>query len=285
MDIPVIRAAGPAPSSSDLLLDAELACDWLVRFLRCEIVSRRGKSKVVLGLSGGVDSAVVASLSARALGGRNVHAFALPYRLSDPRSLDDAKAVAGQIGIGLETIDITAMVDGYAGGIPDISPARLGNVAARARMAILFDQSARLDALPVGTGNKSERLFGYFTWHADDAPPINPLGDLFKTQVYQLARHLQLPQQVIAKPPTADLISGQTDEGDLGISYEEADVILNLLTLGYPQPKAVELGFAPETVSLVYGRVAATHWKRRPPTTAMLSSGAIGEFFLRPVDY
>jgi NAD+ synthetase len=156
---------------------------------------------------------------------------------------------------------------------------------ARMRMVVLFDQSAKLGALPIGTGNKTERLLGYFTWHADDTPPVNPLGDLFKTQVWALARYLGVPQRLIDKAPTADLEADQTDEGDLGISYARADAILAELLLGYSDAELIERGFNAQEVSLVRRRVDATHWKRHLPTTAMLSNTAINEFYLRPVDF
>jgi NAD+ synthase len=178
------------------------------------------------------------------------------------------------------------MVDGYfsyADAQPN--PTRIGNICARCRTAILFDQSARLGALPLGTGNKTERLFGYFTWHADDAPPINPLGDLFKTQVLQLATEIGVPEVIIKKPPSADLIVGQTDEGDFGISYAKADQILGFFTLGFTEEKLIELGFDPTDVALVLKKVNSTHWKRKLPTVAMMSASAIGEYVLRPVDY
>jgi len=153
-------------------------------------------------------------------------------------------------------------------------------VMARERMIVLFDLSAKHKALPLGTSNKSERLLGYFTWHGDDAPPVNPLGDLFKTQVWALARHVGVPEEIVAKPATADLIKGQTDEGDLGVSYLHADRILYHLIRG-EEPS----GFPKEEVEIVRKRLDSTHWKRRLPTVAVLSQTAIGEFYLRPVDY
>ena len=152
-------------------------------------------------------------------------------------------------------------------------------------MIALFDLSARYHAIPLGTGNKTERLFGYFTWHADDSPPINPLGDLFKTQVWALARHLGVPEAIVTKPASADLITGQTDEGDFGISYAKADQILNWLLSGYTLRDLVDRGFDEREVGLVRRRLESTHWKRRLPTVAMLSPTAIGESYLRPVDY
>jgi NAD+ synthase (glutamine-hydrolysing) len=153
------------------------------------------------------------------------------------------------------------------------------------RMTALFDLSSRYRALPLGTGNKTERLFGYFTWHADDSPPINPLGDLFKTQVWALAKHLGVPDVIVSKPASADLIVGQTDEGDFGISYAKADQILNWLLSGYTIQDLVARGFLDAEVALVRRRLESTHWKRRLPTVAMLSATAIGESYLRPVDY
>ena len=156
---------------------------------------------------------------------------------------------------------------------------------ARLRAVILFDQSARWHALPLGTGNKSERLLGYFTWHADDSPPVNPLGDLFKTQVWALARHLGVPDEIVDKSPTADLVVGVTDESEMGIGYRRADPILHWLLLGYQPDELVARGFEEADVDLVWRRLSTTHWKRDLPTVAILSSSAIGEFYLRPVDY
>jgi len=152
-------------------------------------------------------------------------------------------------------------------------------------MITLFDLSAKHRGIPLGTGNKTERLFGYFTWHADDSPPINPLGDLFKTQVWALARHLAVPDVIVSKTPTADLVVGQTDEGDFGISYAKADEILNWRLHGYDAQELVDRGFDPDEVAIVQRRVETTHWKRRLPTVAMMSATAIGESYLRPVDY
>jgi len=156
---------------------------------------------------------------------------------------------------------------------------------ARLRAVVLFDQSARIRALPLGTGNKSERLLGYFTWHADDSPPINPLGDLFKTQVWMLARHLGVPSLIVDKPATADLVKGVNDEDEIGVTYHEADPILHGLLRGYSAPELGRFGFRREAVELVSRRLQATHWKRELPTVAVLSSSAIGAFYLRPVDY
>jgi NAD+ synthetase len=209
----------------------------------------------------------------------------LPYRTSSPESLEHAQLVIDALGIRSRTIDITPAVDGYLSNEPDADAARRGNVMARVRMIALFDQSARYRAIPLGTGNKTERLFGYFTWHADDSPPINPLGDLFKTQVWTLARHLGVPEIVVSKPPSADLVVGQTDEGDFGISYARADEILNWMLSGYKADEVVARGYTAAEVAVVRKRLDGTHWKRRLPTVAMVSPTAIGESYLRPVDY
>jgi NAD+ synthase (glutamine-hydrolysing) len=287
------RPAGRAPQPSrlgtradPLVIDPELTRHWLVEFLKDEVTRRRRFQHVVLGVSGGVDSAVVAYLAAQALGPPNVTALRMPYRQSSPESLSHAQEVIDALGITSETVDITAAVDGLAGQLGDRpDPARLGNICARMRMVTLFDRSAALSALPLGTGNKTERLFGYFTWHADDTPPVNPIGDLFKTQVYALARHLGVPGAIVAKPPTADLVHGQTDEEDLGITYAKADTILHWLLMGYEADAIRALGFSEAEVTLVRGRLDSTHWKRRLPTVAMVSQTAIGEYYLRPVDY
>jgi NAD+ synthetase len=248
-------------------------------------MERRNIHQAVVGLSGGVDSAVTAFLCARALGAKNVHAVRMPYKSSSAGSLTDARLVVEALGIQEHTIDISAAVDGYLQYEPDADARRRGNVMARVRMVVLFDQSAKFNALPIGTGNKTERLLGYFTWHADDTPPVNPIGDLYKTQVWELARHLGVPQSLVDKAPSADLEANQTDEADLGITYAKADAILARMLEGYSNEQLVEHGFAQSDVRLVRRRVDGTHWKRHLPTTAMLTNTAINEFYLRPVDY
>jgi len=281
---PVIQAAAYDPRAG-LAIDAALAATWLEAFLRDELTERRGIRNAVVGLSGGVDSAVTAFLCARALGPDHVWAVRLPYRASHPSSLSDARSVVAALGCHERTLDISGAADGYLALEPQADARRRGNVMARVRMLALFDQSQKFDALPIGTGNKTERLLGYFTWHADDAPPLNPLGDLFKTQVWELARELGVPQSLIEKAPSADLEENQTDEGDLGITYAKADAILSLMLLGYDDERIIAFGFAESEARLVRARVDSTHWKRHLPTTAMLSGTAINEFYLRPADY
>ena len=287
MPLPVLRASTKDPHADEvLLINSPLVARWLVSFLQDECIRRRHVHKAVLALSGGVDSAVVAYLCARAFGPENVYAFRMPYKISSQDSLDHAQLVVDDLGIHCRTIEITPMVDGYVQmHEPDMDGTRLGNICARCRMITVFDQSAKVGGLPIGTGNKSERLFGYFTWHADDSPPINPIGDLFKTQVWQLARELGVPAAIVEKPASADLVKGQTDETDFGITYVKADRLLHYMTMGYSRDKLVAMGFPTADVDLVKRRVAGTHWKRRLPTVAMLSSTAIGEYYLRPVDF
>ena len=273
-------SGAPAP----LGINAPLVEQWLVQFIRDEM-ARRGFTKAVIGLSGGVDSAVTTYLAARALGPANVLAVRMPYKASSSDSLSHAQLVIDDLGIEHRTMEITAAVDGYLQQEPDADPARRGNVMARTRMITLFDLSAKHRGVPLGTGNKTERLFGYYTWHADDSPPINPLGDLYKSQVWALARHLGVPAAIIDKPASADLIQGQTDEGDFGISYARADELLNWMLNGWTPADLITRGFDARDIEIVRRRLESTHWKRRLPTVALIGPTAIGESYLRPVDY
>jgi NAD+ synthase (glutamine-hydrolysing) len=284
-EVPVPARVDP-DDDSFLELDLALTTEALVGFLRDEIPERRGFQSVVLGLSGGVDSAVALALAARALGPENVHAILMPYATSSPESLDHGKVVAEKFGVDYRVIPITEGIDAYIEREgPEISGLRRGNLAARFRAMVLWDQSARLEALPLGTGNKSERLLGYFTWHADDAPPINPLGDLWKTQVWALARYLEVPPEVVDKPPSADLVEGVDDADEIGVGYRVADRILYWLVRDVEAESLIQAGFPEEAVTIVSRRLEGTHWKRKAPTIAMVSPSAIGEFYLRPVDY
>ena len=282
--LPVIEAK-PVEFTRPPLINPAVTEKWLIAFLQDELMVRRNIHQAVIGLSGGVDSAVTAYLCARALGPKNVHAIRMPYKTSSPSSLSDAHLVVEALGIQEHTVEISGAVDGYLQFEPDADARRRGNVMARMRMVVLFDQSAKYNALPIGTGNKTERLLGYFTWHADDTPPVNPIGDLYKTQVWELARHLGVPQSLVEKAPSADLEANQTDEADLGITYAKADAILARMLEGYSNEQLVERGFTRTDVELVRRRLDGTHWKRHLPTTAMLTSTAINEFYLRPVDY
>lgn len=285
----MLEAAPPSAEKlgeESLKINPALVRDWLVEFLRDEIIRRRGFNKAIVGLSGGVDSALVTYLCAEALGPKNVVCIRMPYKTSSRDSLDHAQLVIDDLGVEHHTIEITQAVDGYLAQFEaDADGRRRGNVMARMRMIIIFDQSAKYNGLPVGTGNKSERLFGYFTWHADDSPPINPIGDLYKSQVWELARFMGVPEVIVGKPASADLIQGQTDEADFGISYKRADLILSLLLRGYSRDRVVELGIPAAEVDLVKRKLDSTHWKRHLPTTAMLSNTSINDYYLRPVDY
>ncbi len=282
-----IPAHSPRPDDlTPLDLDLDLVRRTLVRFIEEEVRRRRGFDGVVLGVSGGVDSAVALYLAVEALGPEGVTGFRLPYSTSSQESLEHAALVLEATGVRYETIDMDPAVDAYIQTVdPDLSDQRRGNLAARLRSVTLFDQSAKMGRLPLGTGNKSERLLGYFTWHADDAPPINPLGDLFKIQVWALARHLGIPEVIVEKPASADLVRGIHDEDELGFSYHKADPILYWLLRGYRPGELTQVGFDGTAVDAVWKRLSSTHWKRELPTVAVVSSTAIGEFYLRPVDY
>jgi NAD+ synthase len=234
-----------------------------------------GFSRAVLGLSGGIDSALSAALAARALGPENVFAILMPYRTSDPSSLTDARAVIAKTGIHEIVEEITPQIDAYFARHPEADPVRRGNKMARERMTILYDWSKKLPALVVGTGNRTEGLLGYTTLWGDNVCALNPLGNLLKTHVRQLARALELPPRVIAKPPSADLWAGQTDEGEMGITYEAADpVLIALFDRGLSRDAAVAEGFDARVVDRALALHHASAFKRRLPPSAPLSPAA-----------
>jgi NAD+ synthase len=212
----------------DLIINTELARQVLTGFIQSEI-TRAGFSRAVINLSGGLDSSLSCYLAVEALGAENVLALCLPYKSSTPDSAEHAKLVIDTLGVQSLTIPITDMVDGLINLYPDMDKVRRGNIMARMRMIVLYDQSQAFRALPVGTGNKTEILLGYTTLYGDSACAINPLGDLYKTQVRQLGKAIGIPQIILDKPPTADLWLGQTDEGELGFTYAEVDQLLYLL--------------------------------------------------------
>jgi NAD+ synthase len=259
-----------------LVLHPGLAVEALASFVR-DAVANAGARGVVVGLSGGVDSALAAAVAARALGVERVHAFCLPYRSSDPRSAEDARAVAAALGLTLRTIDISPQVDAYFDAAePDADAVRRGNKMARERMTILFDQAKKLGALVLGTSNKTEILLGYSTVFGDNASSLNPLGDLYKQQVWQLARHLGVPESVVAKAPSADLWPGQTDEGELGFDYPTADEVLYLLfDQGLSADEVVERGYPAAVVERIVELERANRFKRRLMLIARLSGSAI----------
>lgn len=264
----------------DLNINTELARGILTGFIRSEL-NRVGYSKAVINLSGGLDSALSCFLAAEALGPQNVLAIRLPYRSSAQDSLDDAQKVIDATGVQAMTFEITGMVDPLIGAFPEMSNTRKGNIMARARMIVLYDQSEAFHGLAVGTGNKTEILLGYTTLYGDSACAINPIGDLYKTQVRQLSRALGVPASILDKAPSADLWSGQTDEGELGFTYADVDRLLYLLVdQRYSPQEAVETGFAEPFVTAVVKRIRRNHFKRVLPPIAKLSNRTIGYDFL-----
>lgn len=258
-----------------LALHEPLAVAVLTSFIR-DAVETSGTQGVVVGLSGGVDSALAAALAARALGPDKVNAFLLPYRTSAPESERDARAVAEQLGLPHRLIEISPMVDAYFELELGAPAERRGNKMARERMTILFDQAKKLDALVLGTSNKTEILLGYSTVFGDNASSLNPLGDLYKCQVWQLARHLGLPAAVIDKAPSADLRPGQTDEDDLGFSYELADEVLYLLFDRSLRPdEIIARGYDEPVVRRIVGLEQRFRFKRRLMLIARLSGSAV----------
>ena len=259
-----------------LKLNETLAVAALADFLR-DGVENAGASGLVLGLSGGVDSALAGALAARALGADRVHAFFLPYRTSDPQSALDAATVAARFGLTMTTIDITPQVDAYFERVdPEADRVRRGNKMARERMSILFDQSKKHGALVLGTSNKSEILLGYSTVFGDNASSLNPIGDLYKQQVWQLSRFLGVPEPVIAKPPSADLWPGQTSEGELGFEFAMADEVLYLMfDQGLTAEEVADRGYPNEMVERIVHLERVHRFKRRLMLIARLSGSAI----------
>lgn len=270
---------------ADLSVSADLVAGILADFVHDEVL-KVGALGVVVGVSGGIDSALSARLAVDALGPEAVTGLSLPYKESSASSLEDARRVAGQLGIELMVIDITPQIDDYFARFADADPKRRGNKIARERMSILYDVSATRAALVLGTSNKSELLLGYSTLWGDGAHALNPLGDLYKTQVWQLARHLGLPAEIVAKKPSADLFAGQSDEADLGFSYELADQILfHLIDERRTPSELPELGFDPALVASVWQRVRDSQFKRRPPLIAKVSGRSIEQDFRYPRDW
>lgn len=254
-----------------LRLNSNTLIKLLTEFIRDE-TTNAGFAKAVVGVSGGVDSAVVASLVARALGARNTIGVIMPYRSSSSRSVSDAHKVVGALGIHHELVDISPMVDAYCDTYEVKDRVRRGNVMARVRMIVLYDISAREHGLVIGTSNKTELLVGYGTVHGDLACAINPIGDLYKTQVWDLARALGVPEQIVRKKPSADLWPGQTDEGDLGISYRELDRLLYFMVdERRTDDELKSIGFNLKDVVRIRTLVKKNQFKRRPPLICKVS--------------
>jgi NAD+ synthase len=264
----------------DLGIECQTVRKVLVGFLDNE-VRKAGFERVVVGLSGGVDSSLAAYLAAEALGPQNVWAIQMPYRTSSPESFAHGRLVVEALGIRQLTVDISPMIDAYFGAFPDADQVRRGNKMARERMTILYDHSARLGALVLGTSNKTELLLGYGTQYGDMASAVNPLGDLYKTQVWQLARHVKVPDVIVEKEPSADLWAGQTDEAELGFTYEEVDRLLYLLVdERYEMADLVgEAGLDERFVRAVHRRVQLSQYKRRLPVIAKISARTIDRDF------
>jgi NAD+ synthase len=264
----------------NLHIDTRLARDILVGFVKSEII-RVGFKRAVLGLSGGIDSALSCFLAAEALGPENVLAVRLPYRSSSQESFDHAQLVIDQLGVQTRTIDITPIADGLINQIPDMNQMRQGNIMSRSRMICLYDQSAEFNALVVGTCNKTEILLGYSTLYGDSACAINPIGDLYKTQVRELSRAMGVPDIIIDKAPTADLWAGQTDEGELGFTYAQVDRLLFLLIdERYRPEECIAAGFDAAFVHRVIERVQRNQFKRILPPIAKISHRTIGYDYL-----
>jgi NAD+ synthase len=264
----------------DLAIHTDLARQILTGFIHTEI-TRSGFSRAVLGLSGGLDSALSCFLAAEALGPENVLAVRMPYKTSSADSLEHAQEVIDQLGVQSLTVSITEMVDPLFVRFPEADQMRRGNAMARARMIVLYDQSEAFKGLVVGTGNKTEILLGYTTVYGDSANALNPIGDLYKTQVRQLSRALGVPPAIVDKPPSADLWKGQTDEDELGFTYAEVDRLLYLLVdQRYSPEDCVEAGFESEFVRGVVERVRRNHFKRVLPPVAKLTNRTIGYDFL-----
>ncbi|MBX3083797.1 MAG: NAD+ synthase [Anaerolineae bacterium] len=263
-----------------LRINTDLAKKILVGFIR-DAVTKVGFSKAVIGLSGGIDSALSAFLAVEALGADNVLAVRMPYKSSSEGSLTDAQKVIDQLGIQSLTIPITPMVDPLIDQFPDMNALRKGNIMARQRMIILYDQSAAWRGLVIGTSNKTEALLGYSTLYGDSAVALQPIMDLYKTQVRQLSRALNVPESVQTKAPSADLWIGQTDEDELGYTYEQVDKLLFLMVdERFTVEEAVEQGFDQTMVNAVWRRVKQNHYKRTMPNVGKLSRRSIGHDFL-----
>ncbi|MGL5656310.1 MAG: NAD+ synthase [Fusobacteriaceae bacterium] len=271
--------------SEKLYLDLAQTERVLVDFVK-EEVTKSGFKKVVLGLSGGIDSAIVAFIAAKALGPENVLGIMMPYKSSSKESVEHAKLVIEKLGIQSKLIEITPMVDAYFEIEKDISNMRKGNKMARERMSILFDYSAKEGALVLGTSNKTEILLGYSTQFGDSASALNPIGDLYKTQIWEISRYMGVPSELIDKKPSADLWEGQTDESELGFSYLEADKILyEMIDERKDMFELLESGFNKEIIEKIAKKIKFSQYKRKLPIILKLSSRTMEREFRYPRDW
>ena len=272
----------PFELPAELLIDTDVARRVIGEFIRGQL-RQAGFERLVVGLSGGIDSSVVAFLVAEAIGAERLLAVLMPYRTSSPASRADAEGIVARLACASEIVDISPMVDGYFEGLPEASPVRRGNFAARMRMSVLYDRSVTWGGLVVGTGNKTESLIGYTTLFGDSACAFNPIGDLYKTQIRQLAIAIGVPDAVIRKAPSADLWPGQTDEGEAGFTYHELDRLLFwMVDRRRTGDELVAMGFETATVDRVTRMVAGAEFKRQVPPIAKLGPRTAGVDYLYP---
>lgn len=272
-------------ATEGLMLDLAKTRDVLVNFLRDE-VKKIGFNKVILGLSGGIDSALVAFLAAEAFGPENVYTVMMPYKTSSKESIEHAELVVKATGINTKKVEITPMADAYFAMEKDMSSLRKGNVMARTRMCVLFDNSAKEGAIVLGTSNKTEILLGYSTQFGDSASAINPIGDLYKAQVWALSEFMGVSKEVIYKKPSADLWEGQTDEQELGFSYQMADEILYyLVEERMTLEEITALGYNEEIVKTIMRKIKMAQYKRKLPVIANISNRGMGTDFKYPRDW
>ena len=273
------------PEQIDLAVNAALVEEILVRFIRNEI-ERTGFRRAVLGLSGGIDSSAVAYLTVRALGPDKVLAVTMPYKTSSDETRRDSQVVIAALGLQTIDVPITPQIDAYLATVGNVSQMRVANKCARERMTILYDQSVAFEGLVVGTSNKTELLLGYSTQFGDLASAINPIGDLYKTQLRQLAAQLGVPEAIMSKAPSGDLWVGQTDEGELGFSYDQVDRLLFLLVDRRWQPaQLVRAGFDSEFIDRVLRMIRRNQYKRRLPVIAKLTDRTMDRDFRYPRDW
>ena len=266
----------------ELAIDTDIAREVIGQFIRGQL-RQAGFERAVVGLSGGIDSALVAYLVAEAIGAERLLCVLMPYRRSSPASREDAEEVVHRLGTASELVEISPMVDGYFAGQPDASPLRRGNFMARQRMAVLYDHSVTWGGLVVGTGNKTESLIGYTTLFGDSASAFNPIGDLYKSQVRQVAAAIGVPEAIIRKAPSADLWPGQTDEDEAGFTYPVLDRLLFWrVDRRRTDEELAGLGFDPELVARVDRLIATSEFKRQVPPIAKLGPRTTGVDYLYP---
>jgi NAD+ synthase len=267
----------------------KIRCDLVEKILVSSIrdsIQKNGFKNAIIGVSGGLDSAVVLVLCKKALGVRHTFALLLPYRVSAPESLEHGQMVCARFKVPFEVIDISPSVDSYFDRFPTENRLQIGNKCARERMSVLYDFSVRKKALVAGTSNKSELLLGYSTQFGDSAAAFLPIGDLYKTQVFELARHLEIPEAIIAKKPSADLWPGQTDEGEIGIAYNDLDIILHLMIdKRWDEGEIVERGSKLPLIRRIKKMIAASQFKRTMPPVTKLHARTVGMDFRYPRDW